>query len=73
MNQVLLSLAVLACPVGMGLMMFFMGRGMLGGKKRDEAKAGSADDLGALKAEAARLDARIVELQSRPIADPAER
>ena len=73
MNQVLLSLAVLACPVGMGLMMFFMGRGMLGAKKRDEAKAGSADDLGALKAEAARLDARIVELQSRPIADPAER
>ena len=73
MNQVLLSLAVLACLVGMGLMMFFMGRGMLGGKKRDEAKAGSQDDLGALKAEAARLDARIVELQSRRVADRAER
>jgi hypothetical protein len=28
METVFLSLAVLACPVGMGLMMWFMGRGM---------------------------------------------
>ncbi len=35
MEGVLVAAAVLACPVGMGLMMLFMGKGMFGSKRRD--------------------------------------
>jgi hypothetical protein len=35
MESVLLSLAVLACPIGMGAMMWFMARGM--GRNREQA------------------------------------
>lgn len=73
MEQVLLSLAVLACPLGMVLMMVFMGRGMMGGKKRADADDRPGDDVGTLKAESARLDARIAELESRGVPEPAER
>jgi hypothetical protein len=72
MEQVLLPLALLACPIGMVLMMFFMGRGMLG-KKRGDAKASSGEDLASLKAEAARLDERIADLESRGSAERVER
>lgn len=34
MESIVLGLAVLACPVGMGLMMWFMAKGT-GGKKED--------------------------------------
>ncbi len=34
MESILLGLAVLACPVGMGLMMWMMGKGMTGGGDR---------------------------------------
>ena len=40
--EVLLALAVLACPVGMGLMMWFMARGMGGERRRPVA---SLEDL----------------------------
>ena len=75
MEQVLLTLAVLACPLGMVLMMVLMGRGMMGGKKGAGAGSGSGpgDDVGALKAESARLDARIAELESRGVPETAER
>jgi hypothetical protein len=68
MEQVLLALALLACPIGMVLMMLFMGRGMFG-KKREDTGAGTGHDLASLKAEAARLDERIADLESRGSAD----
>ena len=52
--EFLAPLALLACPVGMGLMMWFMSRGM-GDRKRD-AQPGSIDDL---RADQARLAAQI--------------
>ncbi len=73
MEQILLSLAVLACPLGMVLMMVLMGRGMLGGKKSADAGERPGDDLGTLRAESARLDARIAELESRGVPATAER
>ena len=44
MSQLLLSLAVLACPVGMGAMMWFMMRGM-GGKQAAAAPARTGDPV----------------------------
>lgn len=58
MKELLLPLAVLACPIGMGLMMLFMGRGMFGGAKRPQTRQDAGGDLASLKAEAVRLDAR---------------
>ena len=72
MSDLLVPLALLACPVGMVLMMLFMGRGMFGGSARQKAAAGPSDDLAAMKAEAAELDGRIELLESRR-AEPAER
>lgn len=60
----LLLLAVLACPVGMGVMMLFMGKGMMGGRKT----AQPGDDSGSLadmKAEQARLAEKISALEER--------
>ena len=53
-------LALLACPVSMGVMMWFMGRGMMGGKKdaslgKDESEPALED----LKAEQTRLAEKI--------------
>jgi len=54
----LLPLLLLACPLGMAAMMFFMGKGMK--KPKAEAPASLAD----LKHEQARLDDRIAQLQA---------
>lgn len=54
----LFLLAVLACPVGMGLMMWFMFKGMKGGKHGDEPTS-----LAALKREQARLTEKIEALE----------
>lgn len=54
----LFLLAVLACPVGMGLMMVFMGRGMMGGKKKDTPES-QESSLAEMKAEQARLAEKI--------------
>lgn len=64
----LVVLAVLACPIGMGLMMFFMMRGMGGGKKEDAAPGASLPDL---KAEQARLAEKIAALE-QPAAEAVE-
>lgn len=58
MESALLVAALLACPIGMGLMMWWMGRGT----KREQPA--SADDVGTLRAEQARLTAEIDQLES---------
>jgi len=65
-------LAALACPVGMGMMMVFMGKGMLGGKTRDQSAPDQDEQhsLAALKTEQARLAEKIATLE-RQAADPA--
>lgn len=67
----LLLLAVLACPVGMGLMMLFMGRGMMGGKKDTTTLGGDASSLADMKAEQARLAEKISTLEDRQSQSPA--
>ena len=55
----LVLLAVLACPISMVLMMWFMGRGMMGGHKRD----GDEQSVSELRAEQAKLAAKIASLE----------
>lgn len=55
----LVLLAVLACPIGMGLMMFFMAKGMMGGSKEDD----SSGDLEHLRAEQERLASEVERLE----------
>ena len=64
-------LAALACPVGMGMMMLFMGKGMMGGKTRDQSAPEQHEQgsLGALRTEQARLAEKIATLE-RQAADP---
>jgi hypothetical protein len=72
----LTPLVLLACPVSMGAMMYFMMRGSSGGKRQGHApsdiEATSVDDL---KAEHARLGDQIEQLQRSDSSDrtPAER
>jgi hypothetical protein len=69
MDAALLALVALACPLGMVLMMVFMGRGMMGARKGDSRPSSRsdqrADDLDALRTEKERLDERIAALESR--------
>ena len=62
MESVLLSLILLACPVGMGAMMWFMMRG----QKKGSAPASVAD----LRAEKARLTQEIDDLDRRQLTEP---
>ena len=59
MPQAFYSLAILACPVGMGLMMWFMMRGTM--KSKPPAPTAHDDTAGA---ELARLRAEIDQLQA---------
>jgi hypothetical protein len=45
MRDVLLGLGVLACPIGMGAMMWFMGKGMRGKAERPGAAPQSIEQL----------------------------
>ena len=57
----LTALLLLACPVSMGAMMLFMGRGMRSSHKHDPTS--EAESLADLKAEQARLAAKIEALE----------
>jgi hypothetical protein len=59
-ESVLLGLVFLACPVGMGLMMWFMAKGMRSGAKPDARAATGLEDL---QAEHRRLGAEIERLE----------
>jgi hypothetical protein len=62
----LLVLVLLACPVGMGLMMLFMGRGMRGMKQNDgRQRDAEGSPLAQMKAEQARLAEKIETLEAQ--------
>lgn len=60
MEGLLLTAALLACPVGMGLMMWFMARG-----QKKPAADGSSRSIAELRAEQQRLDAAIADAEAR--------
>ncbi len=59
MEDILVAAAVLACPIGMGLMMWFMARGM---RRKDEAPE-EPMQLEDLRAEHERLGAELERLE----------
>ena len=66
-GTVLLPLAILACPVGMGLMMLFMVKGMSGEKK--DAQQAEPGEVEALQAEQKRLAAEVERLERERASD----
>lgn len=60
MSQVLFSLALLACPVGMGLMMWFMMRG----KKHGNEDSSPSSTVPATDAELTKLRAEVDQLRA---------
>lgn len=62
MESIVLGVAVLACPVGMGLMMWFMTKGM-GSKKEDPATVEQ------MRAEQQRLATQVEQLERERSAD----
>jgi hypothetical protein len=67
MESIVIAAAALACPVGMGLMMWFMGKGMRG-------KPGDADaklfDVDGLREEYRRLGEEIERLETDRVPVP---
>jgi hypothetical protein len=64
--EILTSLALLACPVGMGLMMWFMAKGMK--RHQPQADAAPTPSLEALRAERERVDAELRRVERREVA-----
>ena len=60
-----LPLLLLACPVSMGVMMWFMGRGMMGGRRGEKSDSATSENssFADLEAEQARLAEKIESLQ----------
>jgi hypothetical protein len=54
------ALIALICPISMGLMMWFMAKGMMGGDKKKE----SSDEVERLRAEQERLATEVERLES---------
>jgi hypothetical protein len=69
MEGVVLALALLACPVGMGLMMWFMAKGMKKDGRQSRSGEASIDEL---RDEHARLTARIDQLEASEHAGDGE-
>ena len=69
MSEVLLSLAVLACPVGMGAMMFFMANGM----KKEKSSESVSASLETLRTEHARMGEDLARAEAADVGsrDPA--
>jgi hypothetical protein len=61
MPDIVYGLAALACPVGMGAMMWFMGKGMRGKAPEADTPPASVEDL---RDEHRRLGAEIERLES---------
>jgi hypothetical protein len=68
MEGAVIALAALACPIGMGLMMWFMGKGMRGDRAAHGEKKDSLDEL---RAEHSRLGEEIERLEERSGRDGA--
>ena len=63
MQEVVPFLVILACPIGMGVMMFLMAKGMrIGSSKEPEPSRRTLDEL---RAEQTRLSAQIEQLDGR--------
>lgn len=60
MDSILLSVGVLACPLGMGAMMWFMARGM---SNKDKHQQASPVSLATLRDEHDRLGNEIAQIQ----------
>jgi hypothetical protein len=63
MESLAIAAAALACPVSMGLMMWFMARGA---RRTDATETEHARGLDELRAEHRRLGAEIERLEDRP-------
>ncbi|MDP8967446.1 MAG: hypothetical protein M3N04_02490 [Actinomycetota bacterium] len=61
--ELLLVLALLACPVGMGLMMWWMGRTMKNGQSSQAEQPAAPENPEQLRDEHARLTAQIDQLE----------
>lgn len=65
MQTVLFTLAVLACPVGMGAMMLFMGKSMRGSRSSGTSTAATAgDELASLKEQQQAISGKIERLEN---------
>ncbi|HEV2753474.1 MAG TPA: hypothetical protein VGV36_06525 [Solirubrobacteraceae bacterium] len=68
--ELLYVLALLACPVGMGAMMWLMSKGMMGTNKKDDTSSARSDSLQDLRDEQHRLSADIARLEARQVPEP---
>lgn len=66
--ELLYVLALMACPVGMGAMMWFMSKGMMGAnKQKDEAPSAQGGSLQDLRDQQRRLAADIARLEDQHV------
>jgi hypothetical protein len=73
MEVAVLAVAALACPIGMGLMMWFMAKGMSMGREKGNARSEATEQLSLdeLRAEQERLASQISKLDRDKAASSA--